>query len=271
LRVLILAFDALEYDLVVKWRLKQLMQMRYGKYEAAKSPRYGKPHTPSAWMTIITGVPPEVHGIDDWWTYGRILDWLRTKPPFVWIKNKRRILWKLGLRPRILDKRDIRVKTIFDLTPKSIALFIPGYSEPTIFREKLNDALHSGVKEYIKTIWWIHEVRKREFFKRLDKDWELFMAWFDIADLLGHTCIVKCRLELFKAYLDLVKIVNRAKKMLDDEVFILIMSDHGMKPMPDGTGDHSDHGFWSINRDWEWFNPVKATDFYPLVKKVLEM
>lgn len=177
MKVLILGFDGLEYDLVVKWKLKHLMQTRYGKYTAVRSPKYGKPHTPSAWTTIITGKTPEEHGIDDWWTYGRILDWLRTKPPLVWIKNKRRILWKLGLKPRLPNKRDLKVKTIFDLTKKSIPLFIPAYNEPVEPHEKLKAAFKKGLNEYIKAIWEIHNWRKNVFLQKLkNNEWELFMV-----------------------------------------------------------------------------------------------
>lgn len=269
MNVLILAFDALEYDIVVGMKLKPLMQEYYGRYEAVTSPRYGKPHTPSAWTTIITGRSPEEHGIDYWWTYGRFLDWLRTKPPLVWIKNKRRILWKLGLKPRVPDKRDLKFKTIFDLVDRSVALFVPGYNEPVWPHEKLNEAFRKGLREYVKTIWEIHEWRKRVFFEKLGGDWELFMAWFDLADLLGHVCITKCRTEFLKAYIELSKIAKKVRDMYrNKDVFILILSDHGMKPVPDGTGDHSSYGFWSANKKPP-FTPRKATDFYKLVEEVL--
>jgi len=271
MKVLILGFDALEYDLVKQWKLRQLMQVRYGVYEAAISPKYKKPHTPSAWTTIITGKYPEEHGIDDWWTYGKILDWLRTKPPLVWIKNKRKILWKLGIRPKLHSRNEIKVKTIFDLTSRSIALFIPGYNEPVEPHMKLNEAIKKGIKEYIKTIWEVHRWRVKTFLEELNNDWDLFMVWFDIADLLGHVCMVKCRKELWKAYLDLARLVGIVKKEVPEDTLILILSDHGMKPMPDGTGDHSEYGFWSINMDLEWFNPKKAVDFYPLIEKALKM
>jgi len=273
MRVLILAFDALEYELVKEWRLKNLMQTRYGKYKAAISPRYEEPMTPSAWTTIITGMKPEEHKIEEWWEWGynRFIEWIRWKPPLVWIKGKRKILWKLGYRPKPYGREKLKGKTIFDLTPKSIALFVPAYSEPADYRINLDSAIKQGINTYIKTVWYIHNRRKQKFLENLEKDWELFMCWFDLADLLGHACITKCRKELWKGYLELARIVGIAKRKLGDDVFILIISDHGMKPEPDGTGGHSLHGFWSINKDWEWFQPREATDFYGLIKKVLEM
>ena len=270
MRLLVLAYDALEYTLVERLRLRDLLQKRYGRYEAAKSPKYEKPHTPSAWTTIITGKPPEEHGIDDWWTYGKILDWLRTKPPLVWIKNKRKILWKLGIKPRLYTREELRVKTIFDYAENPVALFIPGYSEPVWPHEKLNEAIKKGVQEYIRAVWEIHRWRKEEFFKRLSGDWDLFMAWFDIADLLGHVCWHKCFAQIKMAYLDLARVAARAREALGNDVAIVILSDHGMGPSGDGvTGDHTPYGFWSINQDWDWFQPRKATDFFNLFLRIL--
>ena len=41
-------------------------------------------------------------------------------------------------------------------------------------------------------------------------------------------------------------LANKLKKTLEDDVFFLIISDHGMKPLG-RFGDHSAYGFWSSN------------------------
>ncbi len=98
------------------------------------------------------------------------------------------------------------------------------------------------------------------------------MAWFDLADIIGHVCITKCRKELLKAYLELNRVAGDVKKVVNETyTAVLIISDHGMKPMPDGTGDHTNYGFWSINKDIKWFKPRHATDFYHLIKKLLDI
>jgi len=267
MKVVILAYDGLEYDLVVKWKLKNIMQEYYGKYEAPISPKRGKPFTPNAWVSFITGLPPEVHGVDDWWSFGKILDWLRFHPPFIWIKGKRMILKKLGIKikPKVVGKEYIKYDTIFDLVKPSIPLFIPAYNEPVEPHIEYGLALEKGVREYIRTIWKWHNIRKETLFKNLDKDWKLLMIWFDIADVLGHVCIVKCRNELFKAYLDLNSIAKRVRDKLDNETAILIVSDHGMEVTADGvTGDHSKYGFWSLNVKPP-LTPKKITDFKNMI------
>ncbi|RLG72248.1 MAG: hypothetical protein DRO23_10740 [Thermoprotei archaeon] len=271
MKVLILAFDGLEHDLVIKWRLRNIMQVKYGKYPAPKSPKHGKPHTPSAWISFITGKDANVHGIDDWWTYGKILDWVRYKPPFIWIKNKRKILWRLGLRPkpRLYNKKDLKYSTVFEVIKPSIPLFIPGYNEPSEIHYELNRALEKGISTYEKAIWKIYEYRVKVLFESLNKEWRLLMCWFGIADLMGH--IHMCRpWKLMKAYFALDRLAKEIRASIDKDVFLLIVSDHGMKLMSDGTGDHSESGFYSISKPIEWFKPKKITDFYNLILKLVK-
>mgnify|MGYP000064706953 CR=1 FL=1 len=268
MRICILAFDGLEYDLVVRWRMKALMQEYYGKYEAPISPTFKKPHTPSAWASFITGKAIEEHGVDDWWTWGLLLDWLRFRPPLKWIKGKRKLLKKLGIRPK-LYKIDDSHPTIFSVVKPSIPLFIPTLTEPTRFHYELSDAVEKGVDAFVRKIWEIHRYRKKEFLKCLDKDWKLLMVWFDLADLLGHVFIKKNPIKLFKGYKELNDIANIARSKLANTA-ILIVSDHGMKPQPKGTGDHSSYGFWSLNIEPP-FKPEKITDFYKLVIKIADL
>ncbi len=273
-RILILAYDGLEASLVERWRLSGLLQAVHGRYEAAVSPRYGKPHTPSAWTTIITGKPPEEHGVDDWWSYGRILDWLRTHPPLSWVKGKRRIAWRLGIRPRVVNRSVARARTWFEEVKPSIPLFIPAYNEPTWPHEEFNRALERGLEAYIEKVWEIHRWRAETLLETLrgNREWRLLMAWLDIADLLGHACWVKCRAQLYRAYRALEDLAVEARRLAPPGTVTLILSDHGMMDSGDGvTGDHSPHGFWSLSVDIPWFRPRRATDFHPLVLRVLRV
>jgi len=265
MRVFILALDGLEYSLVVKWKLKYLLQKTYGKYKAPISPRYKKPHTPSAWMSFITGKPVEEHGIDAWWTWGKFLDWLRFKPPFVWIGGKRKILEKLGIKPRLYSQKDLKVKTLFDHVKPSIALNIPAYNEPTFYHDELSRALKRSLSEYEKIVWKVYEERKKRLYEKLDAEWKLFMVWFDLADLLGHIYIAKRPWRLMKAYLELNTLAKDLQRKMPENTIFLIVSDHGMKAIG-GSGDHSLYGFYSINIETTW-KPNSITDFYP---KILE-
>jgi len=269
-RALVLAFDGLEYDLVEKWNLKNIKQKVYGKYLAPVSPRHGKPHTPSAWVSFITGKSVEEHGIDDWWTYGklnRIFNWLRWKPPFIWIKGKRKLLRKIGLGPQIHTKKDLKVRTIFDVVKPSIALNIPAYNEPLSYHIELEKALEKGLNEYERKIWEIHRRRVKALMENINKEWKLLMAWFDLADLLGHIYMVKNPLRLLRGYLELNRLVGRVSKITGKDTFIIVVSDHGMKPAG-STGDHSKYGFYSFNMN-VGYKPKRITDFYKLILKII--
>jgi len=266
LRVFVLALDGLEFLLVKRWRLANLLQRAHGIYLAPVSPRYGKPHTPSAWASFITGRPVEEHGIDSWWTWGRLLDRLRFLPPFVWVKGKRKLLARLGIKPRLHRREDLRFPTLFNVIRPSVGLFVPGFSEPPEVHLMLGEAMEKGVGEYVRAIWRVHRWRVAELLRRLEEggDWRLFMAWFDLADLLGHLFMVKDRLRLLKAYLELDKLARRVRELVDDSrTVLLVVSDHGMRPAG-RTGDHSPYGFWSVNLDTDW-RPRVITDFYPKI------
>ena len=256
--------------MVERWGLSNLKQVKYGKLEIPKKYFHkgaGVPYTPIIWTTIITGAPPEEHGIREWWSYGRFLDWVKRKPPLIWVKNKRKYLWRLGLKPHVIRKEDWlgNRKTIFELVKPSIPLFIPGYNEATEYHEMLNLAIkYGGLREYISMIWRIHRLRKVRLWTALQnkKGWKLFMVWLDIADLLGHVCWHKCLDELMNAYLDLDRLAKSLKQELGNEpTYILIISDHGMQDSSDGvTGNHSTHAFWSQNINDDWV-PKDFTDY----------
>jgi len=268
---LVFALDGLEYDLVVKWKLKHLLQRKYGKIEIGKEYYYGEhgPYTPIIWTSFITGLPPSKHKIRSLWTYGRVLDFIRKLPIISWIKNKRKILFKLGiLEPKIVSKENLNVRTIFDVVKPSIAVRMIGYNDDVEqWRKASKTILFEGLKKYDEVLWEFYRERERELFENLHKDWKLLMAYFRIADGKGHIHIAKNPHILRRVYRRLDTLVYRVKKQLKkqlDETIILVVSDHGMKPAPDGTGIHSHHAFWSINIDTDW-EPKDITDFFPQI------
>jgi len=270
-RVLILALDGLEYDLVIRWRLRNLMQVRYGVFKSDISPHFKKPHTPMLWASFITGKDPKEHGVDEWWRWNPLLEKIRWLPPFKWIKGKRRLLEKLGIKPKP-SLKTLNIETIFDIVKPSIAIDVPTWSMDVSKRFRMIESImKKNVDALIENVWKRHREKVEELYNSLDKEWRLLMVWFDIADILGHVCISMCRPQLLKCYLELDRLVKNLRDRLDSDTFILVVSDHGMKPMPDGTGDHSEYGFWSINRDYSWFNPQRITDFYHLILRVLSV
>jgi len=242
------------------------MQKQNGQFNSFVTPDYRTPHTPSLWVSFITGQPYEIHKVDTWWTYGRFLDWLRFKTPFKWIKGKRKISSRLGLKPNLKYLRK-RFLTIFDIVKPSIALFIPGYNEPVHYHIRLNDAFKKGIRHYVKTIWHIHYERVEKMREKLKEDWKLFMVWFDLPDLFGHLYFIKRKHRLYKVYLTLNALAYLIMQESRPNI-MLIVSDHGMQPSTDGvTGDHTTKAFYSLNINMDW-KPKAITDFY---FKILEL
>ena len=269
MKVFILGLDGLEYKLVVKWKLKNLMQSKYGYFNVDEVYMHEKekvPYTPIIWASFITGKKPSEHGVKELWTYGKLLDKLRHMPPLKWIKGKRRFLSKLGLKPRVVGREKLNCPTLFDVINPSIAVNVPSYNESTYLHRRLSEAFYRGLKEYEKEIWRVHEERKKATYEALkNSDWKLFMTYFDLADLLGHLHFIKRPLKLLKAYLELNKLAAELQRMIPKNTVFLIISDHGMKSSGDGvTGNHSKRAFWSLNIDENW-EPRDFTDFYPKI------
>jgi predicted AlkP superfamily phosphohydrolase/phosphomutase len=263
-KVFVLALDALEYNLIVNWKMKNLMQKRYGKIKLGLKyyrSKINAPFTPIVWASFITGLSPERHKIKDLLTYGKKLDYIRKLPVISWLHGKRRILRKFGFNPRTVDERDLETNTLFNKIQPFVAVDVPSWNELRSFY-RLSQAFRRGLKEYEKEIWKIYEERKQKVFENLSKRWRLFMAYFQIADLIGHIYFGKKLKKLHEVYKTLDVLAFDIKSLLPNDTIFLIVSDHGMKLSEDGlTGNHSDHAFWSINIKTEW-TPRDITDFY---------
>ena len=251
-RVVLLALDALDYYLVNKWRLIHLKQEIHGKFEIDKRYYHWRepvPFSPTIWCTIATGEPPEAHGVRDWWRYSGFLEKLRFLPLIRSIRGKRKILWKLGVKPKIVD-REVVGNTIFDRIPDSRAVYFPCYNDSSELHERLSRAIYKGIKTYIDEVWKVHYIRREALLDALGGKWRLLAAYFDIADLLGHACFKRCRLQLLKAYLDLNAIVAKVRKLVGEDTLVIVVSDHGMALSEDGvSGSHTGYAFWSLSRD----------------------
>lgn len=271
-RVFVLAIDGLEYYLVKKWQLENLMQKTYGKFVLSHGYYHADehvPYTPIIWASFITGLPPEQHEVQSIFTYGQFLDFFRNLPFVKLVKGKRKVLWKLGMKPRLVDKRDLARETIFDVIKPSVAVDVPAYNEPTDVNLRLGEILMSrGVKEYVKEVWKVYEERKRRVFESMEKDWKLFMAYFKIADLLGHVYMAKNLKSLRKVYFVLDELAYELKRRSPENTVFLIVSDHGMEPQPDGTGNHSSHGFYSMDFETDW-QPRDIIDFPKKIKELI--
>jgi len=129
MRVAILGLDGLEYELVKKFDMKNLMQEEYGKTDLTD---FDLIITPPIWASFLTGLPPEKHGIQEMyrWESSLLQRLAETSVGTRWLKRitKSPKLKRLGFRktyPRIRDKG---IKTMFDYVSRSVAFDVPTYN-----------------------------------------------------------------------------------------------------------------------------------------------
>lgn len=274
---LIFCIDALELTLVEKYGLRDLMQEEYGAVEAWDE----YPLTESIWASFITGVPPEVHGIDknlvknrkkiyksgvaNFMNYclsiGRkVKDILLPGTAFkIGLKLQLRLAERYGTVP--LSFRDIKVPTILD-NPATAVIGFPLYDDDFMRRMK-----HLIGKYYYS------EISPTEFYNELQREYEINQAklnsldlssnstvfiYYFILDVLNHLWHGDAKL-IRKEYLRMNDTFRDLKHRLNPD-FSLVISDHGGL-----NGEHTMYGFYSVNIPLNLRNP-KITDF----KKVIE-
>ena len=289
-KVLILGIDALEYELVEKWDLKNLKQEEYGKVEL---PLYGdeEPNTRIIWPCFITGKMPREMG----YVTSRIF-----KPPIQFFiniflpkikfvfnpqRNRESIdfisreeniktrfskkLYKLLAERNVTRKptrEDIKSETIFDLFNNSFHLHIPIYDEylPP-YSNKVIHAIEDKAYRPVFELQCIQEFKQRtkEVFEWLEKEWKLFMQYFWLLDGIQHVFYNQPK-KIAKFYLMFDEFVGKVREKIDNETLLLIISDHGQK-----NGIHTNYGFYSLNKPLGLKNP-KLIDFRWIIEDLLK-
>jgi len=213
--IVVLAIDALEYDLVEKFQCRHLMQIHYGKTDISE---FSEPRTMVLWSSFMTGknMENEILAIGDKEMWNSRIETGRTF--FSGFKN-----------PAIID--------------------LPGYNydlrqheaERTLLR-KFFDAQGNPEKEtiresYNRLAFDYHKKIKKEFSSALEGPHDMVLGYFSIVDVIGHLNFGNAFL-MKMIYRDLDELAGMINHPL------LVLSDHGMKPV--GIfGDHSEYGFWS--------------------------
>lgn len=281
-RVCILALDALEYDLVEKFDLKGIKQVEYGKIDVTM---FEELATPIIWASFITGQPPEKHCVNlkpvSRWK-NPLLQRLREffiKVKLNKIKRKGKIFKLFGFQEMSYHERIVKdfenhnSTTMFDIVPDAVALSVPPYRRwidpetSSIMRQALENVEQVDYLE--DHVWGVFERKKKRCLTLLrEPQWNLFMVHFMFTDLLGHVFAGNLT-KMFRVYAEAEKLVEEVSEIVGKETPLLIVSDHGMKPIGQGIyGDHSDHGFYSSNLQLGLRNP-KITDFFDLILKIL--
>ncbi|UCH31489.1 MAG: alkaline phosphatase family protein [Candidatus Bathyarchaeota archaeon] len=274
--VFILALDGLEYDFVMKWKLRNLLQKTHGKFQIGREywkwdNDFGSPYSPYVWTSFITGVQPHVHGITGFWTYrSRLIEFIRRLPILSKFRGKRAFLSRMGVAPELQGKRDLKVNTIFDVIYPSIAIDVLGYNPEREMR--VRQFRSRNVDEYMETSKQNFLELRQRMFEKIKSSWKLLMFYIHYTDAAGHCCSFR-KLKLIYQLMDLLTV--QIKEKLRENTVFLIVSDHGITATEKLVGaskdikgapkhSHSTHAFYSLNFKTAW-KPKNITDFYPKI------
>jgi hypothetical protein len=275
--VILLALDGLEYNLVVRWHLKNLMQNMYGYIDVSKYyvPEVNEILTPNVWASFLTGSEPEVHGAK-LFSLSRFesLEGLRRRLgkvlPYVIREPISKMLRKMRLIVRV-DRDFLRRRglvTIFDEVKSIVLEDFPVYNPTDTTRDRLLKAVRKGLREYVEECWRINKERRVKLLSLIDEflngDYELLGAYFDIADKVGHVYYGRNMLEVMKAYFFLNKLAYEVRTKVHGEAFVVIVSDHGMEP----DGKHSPRAFFSFSHRLGKV-PKEITEFKQIILDII--
>jgi len=231
---IIIGIDALEKKLVEKFNCSHLKQKYYGQTNIKE---YRQPRTLVLWSSFLAGKNLE--------------------KKIVALGNKK--MWNFKLK---------KSETFFADPKKTKAIDVPGYTynkkQHRDERQMLRDFFEQkiSIEEFDRPIFTHFRKIKKQFINDLKKDYDILMAYFDIADVIGHLSFGNT-IKMKMIYKNLDEIAGIASKKAQK---MLVISDHGMKSIGK-FGDHDEkHGFWSTNFKIALKNP-KITDFAKIITK----
>ena len=292
MKVLILAFDGLEYDLVEKWKLEYLKQEKYCKLEipdecfkyslTSRGEIVHEPWTPFVWSSIVTGKLPTEIGL----TEANVQEWdnillQKLRSLIVKLKLNKRLmtrflvndrgkgLEKIGFRKQyfnLIEKS--KYPTFFQKIDESLPINVPLVFQLKSLKEEANWKLKlkgEGIEELVTEIW--KEFRRVASITSdaiIANKWKLIMSYVRLLDTVGELQYGRF-IKLHKAYMECNLYAGRVKELIEDDTALIILSDHGIEGMPNTKyGKHSHHAFFSINRNLSE-TPRSIIDVFPIV------
>jgi predicted AlkP superfamily pyrophosphatase or phosphodiesterase len=292
MKVFIFGIDALDYDLVNLFRLKNLIQKFFGKIEVIEFVGYGSddPFTPTVWASFLTGLTPEEHKvytkgvfknpfIDKIYQFQLKLGISRLLP----FSLENSFLKPLGLNKRREDNQALweinseyfkknQIETIFDITSDFEAFNIPTFnrrhqmeSKDNLFHKQFLEKKISK-RRFLSELHNLIDKETEEFIKILRRNNQLIMVYTHIADTIGHS-LRGDLIAMWEIYTHLDENFNKLINNVTSETFIIVVSDHGMNIWRSRgvVGRHSNYSFYSVNQKLE--KPlVSLRDFKQIIK-----
>ena len=275
-KVVVVAFDGMDYDLIQEFGLDAVTQEEFGTIDNDTSIKYR--YTSELFASFITGETSEEHGAVKLLRSDRNKIIREGVIPDYLIENYRGF-WRLNqITEKILtkfmdidegddfkySKMDLESKTIFDEIELSKPLFVPSYNPDPRWQlglphkvSTLRERGRSDVREYSKKLT---SSRLNEFYDLSFDFWDFIMLHLHDPDGVQDLELGDYRQD----YERLDDIAQEITEKFSDDWTIIFMSDHGLME----EKEHNKNAFYSCNRELFGNETPHITDFYD---KVLEL
>lgn len=292
-KVLVVAFDGLDKELIEKYDLEHVRQEEYGDIDNKTGMTEIK--TSELFASFISGKTHEDHGItghtnkeyEDEKSEKIITpikeivpkEWAYKIPALVSIKD----LMEKGLGAEKVAERatkeDLETDTLFEKIEGSRAMYVPGYNPGMLWRtgSEVAAAQHGYSSDRQAQFWDRrgYEVRKKYFFKELENDIvsprDFLMVHFFRPDQHQHyygdpELSSYNENKLKKMYMETDNLAKEIKEKALEAGYdtVIFMSDHGLP----AKWEHNENAFYSSNTELFGEKIPKITDFHD---KIIEL
>lgn len=278
-KVLVVAFDGMDRELIQKFELENIPQEEFGGID--NDTEISERMTSELFASFITGETYEEHGakglVDNLTCRDKVAKFLI--PNFLvshvrgFRSMKELVKESKSLKNTKYVKEDLQVQTLFDKIDASLPLYVPSYN-PSIYWLL---ALPHGAVRYFEEERFVEEsrhdteVRLRQgtatqpaFFDVTKDFWDFIMLHLHDPDAFQDTHLG----DLEEEYERLDDIAGEILDEYGDEWTVIFMSDHGRPEEKSGPHEHNKNAFYSCNRELFGDETPHITDFHD---KILEL
>ncbi|MFB6158860.1 MAG: alkaline phosphatase family protein [Candidatus Nanohalobium sp.] len=266
--ILVISFDGLDKDLIEEYKLENIIQEEFGTIDNDTDIKVKV--TSELFASFITGETWESHGVIGLNRYVsdkvQKIESFNKFSSFRKFSGLRKKLYKelpfVNSEMRNVNKEDLPLPTIFDKISKSKAIGVRSYSKG--YNDGIVKTLeHSGVKEAEEELDRNTEMKKRELYESLSRDYQLIMAHFHKPDYIHHWYWEVDKMDkVEETYREIDEFAGEILEKAEENDFdtVIFMSDHGLPDVE--NGGHNENAFYSCNHELFGDETPHITDFH---------
>lgn len=269
-KVLVVAFDGMDKELIESYGLENVSQKEFGSIE--NSAGIKERMTSELFASFITGTTHENHGVEGLSTS---LDWRDRFVEYIfprWTIENIPGMFRLktlvrgdSQKERTYTKSDLNEQTLFEKIELSLPLYVPSYNPDPIWHTGFPHKITPNFSEesWVDITRWHTEARlnfgignQPAFFDVSKGFWEFIMLHLHDPDSFQDTGLGN----LEEEYDRLDRITEEILTEYEGWT-IIFMSDHGR---PDGR-QHNENAFYSCNKELFGDETPHITDFHDTI------